>query len=82
MTTTDTVLLIVLTSVLSLFFLLGCVAVIILIKLLTSVKRVVGRAEHLVNSVEAAAEVFKGAGDKMALLKLIKNIVNLVQHKK
>jgi uncharacterized protein YoxC len=82
MSTTDTVLLIVLTSILSLFFLLACVAVIFVIKLISSVKKVVEHAESLIDSVEAAAEVFKGAGDKMNVLKLVKNIFELVQRKK
>jgi uncharacterized protein YoxC len=84
MTTTDTVLLIILTSLLSLFFLL-CIALVIgLLKLLSSVRRVIDKAEDVVDSVESAAEVFKDTQGRLALFKLIKNIVKLAQrsHKK
>ena len=82
MSTTDTVLLIILTSLMSLFFLLGIVALVMVSRILASVKRVVVRAENVVDSVEAAADVLKDAGGKMALFKLIKNIIDLAQHKK
>jgi hypothetical protein len=82
MTTTDTVLLIILTSLLSLFFLLSIVAVAMIIRILTSVRRVVARAENVVDSVEAAADVLKDAGGKLAVFKLIKNIIDMAQHKK
>jgi uncharacterized protein HemY len=48
MTTTDTVLLIVLTSLLSIFIILCIAVVVVLLKLLSSVKRVVGKAEDVV----------------------------------
>jgi hypothetical protein len=82
MSTTDTTLLIILTSLMSLFFLLGIVAIIMIMGLLASVKRVVARAESVVDSVEAAADVLKDAGGKLAVFKLIKNIIDLAQHKK
>jgi uncharacterized protein YoxC len=79
MTTTDTTLLIILTSLLSLFFLLCIALVIMLLKLLSSVRRVIDKAEDVVDSVESAAEVFKDTQGRLALFKLIKNIVKLAQ---
>jgi hypothetical protein len=81
MTTTDNVLLVISTSILSLYFLLSCVAIVFFIRLLNNVRRVVKRAETVVDSVEAAADVFKDASGRLAVFKLLKNIVELVQHK-
>ena len=84
MTTTDTVLIIILTSLLSIFFIL-CIALVAgLLKLLSSVRRVVDKAEDVVDSVESAAEVLKDTQGRLAFFKLIKNIVKLAQrsHKK
>ena len=81
MTTTDNVLLIILTSLLSLFFLLGIVALVYALQILGTVRRVVNRAEVVVDSVEAAADVLKDASGKMAIFKLFKNILDLMQHK-
>jgi hypothetical protein len=79
MTTTDTVLLIILTSLLSLFFILCIGLVIGLLKLLSSVRRVVSKAEGVVDSVESAAEVFKDTQGRLALFKLIRNIIKVAQ---
>jgi hypothetical protein len=56
------------------------VAVVIL-KLVTSAKQVVIKAEAAIDSVESAAEIFKNVGGKVSLLKLIRNIVDTA-HKK
>jgi len=82
MSTTDTVLLIILTSLMSLFFLLAIAAVVAVLKLISSVRHAVTKAESLIDSVESAASVFKDASGPLAAFKLIKNIVDLVQHKK
>jgi hypothetical protein len=79
MSTTDEVLLIILTSLLSIFFILCITLLIILIKLLGSVKRVVAKAEDVVDSVESAAEVLKDTQGRLAFFKLIRNIVKIVQ---
>lgn len=79
MTTTDTVLLIVLTSLLSVFFILCIALVICLLKLLADVRRVVDKAEEVVGSVESAAEVFKDTQGRLAFFKLVRNIVKLMQ---
>ncbi len=79
MTTTDTVLVIILTSLLSLFFILCIALVIVLLKVLASVKRVVAKAEDVVDSVESAAEVLKDTQGRLAMFKLVRNIIKLVQ---
>ncbi len=77
MNTTDTVLLIILTSLLSLFFILCIALIIAALKVLTSVKRVVAKAEGVVDSVESAAEVLKDTGGRLAFFKLVRNIIKI-----
>ncbi|HUY85018.1 MAG TPA: hypothetical protein VMU97_00720 [Candidatus Dormibacteraeota bacterium] len=77
MTTTDTTLLIILTALLSIFFLLCISLVIGLLKLLAAVRRVVAKAEDVVDSVESAAEVLRDTQGRMAFFKLVRNIVKL-----
>ena len=79
MSTTDTTLLIILTSLLSVFFILLIALVIVALKIAASVKRVVGKAEDVVESVESATEVLKDAQGRMAFFKLVRNIVKLVR---
>jgi hypothetical protein len=79
MNTTDTVLLIIVTSLLSIFIIL-CIAVVIgMLKLLTAVKRVVQKAEEVADQVESAAEIFKDTQGRMAMFKLVRNIIKVVQ---
>jgi hypothetical protein len=79
MSTTDTVLLIIVASLMSIFFLLDIVAVVIVIKLLSAVKRVVAKAENVVDSVEDVAETFAQARGRLTLFKLVRNIIKIVQ---
>lgn len=79
MTTTDSIFLIVLSSLLSLFTLLGIVILIMVLKLLGNVKRVVAKAENVVESVESAAEVLKDTSGRLAFFKLVRNIMKVVQ---
>jgi hypothetical protein len=79
MNTTDTVLLIILTTLLSIFFVLCIAALIIVLKLLASIRQVVAKAEGVVDSVESAAEVLRDTQGRLAIIKLIKNIIKLAQ---
>lgn len=82
MNTTDTVLLIILTSLLSIFFILCIAALVVVLKLLTNVKQVVAKADGVIDSVESAADIFKNVGGKLSLLSLVKNIFEMTQRKK
>ena len=82
MTNTDTVLLIILTTLLSILILASLVVIGLVIKLILSVKRAVHKAETVIDSVESASEVFKDTSGRLALLKLIRNIVKLTKGKK
>jgi hypothetical protein len=81
MTTTDTVLVIILTALLSIFFILCIAAVIVTLKILASVRRVLAKAEDVVDSVESAAEVLRDTQGKLAFFKLVSNIIKLVQRR-
>ena len=80
-TTTDSVFLIILTCLLSLYTVLGIVLMVMAIKLVGQVKKVVAKAEDVVDSVESAAEVFKDTSGRLAFFKLVRNIIKLVQNK-
>jgi hypothetical protein len=79
MSTTDNVLLIIITTLLSILILVAIAVVIVAFKLLSSVRRVVSKAETVIDSVESAAEVFSDTKGNLAVFKLIRNIVKLVQ---
>jgi hypothetical protein len=79
MTTTDNALLIIITTLLSLLLLASLMVTVIVYKLLSSVKRVVAKAEGVIDSVESATEVLKDSKGNLALFKLIRNIIKLVQ---
>lgn len=81
LTSTDSTLLIVLTVLLSAFFLLSVVAIFFFVRILASINRVVVKAESVVDSVEAAADVLKDVGGKLSLIKLVKNVLDLAQRK-
>ncbi len=82
MNTTDTVLLIILTSLLSIFFILCITVVIVVLKLMSSIKQVVNKAENVIDSVESAAGTFKNVSGKLSVLTLVKNIFDMTQRKK
>ncbi len=82
LSTTDSTVLLVIAILIGIFFLVSTIAVIFVVRILASLNRVLDKAESVVSSVEAAAEVLKDASGKTAILKLIKNIFDLTQHKK
>jgi hypothetical protein len=79
MSTTDNVLLIIITSLLSLLLLATIAVVVIIFKLLSSIRKVVIKAESVIDSVESAADVIKDTQGRLALFKLIRNIMKMVQ---
>jgi hypothetical protein len=82
MNTTDQVLVIVLTVLLSVFFIMCIAVVTALLKLVNSVREVVAKAEEVVDSVESAAEVLRDTQGRLALFKLIRNIVKMMNGRK
>ncbi len=81
MTTTETVLVIILVTLLSLFFALCIAAMVLVVQLLKSIKRVVAKTEDVVDSVESAAEVLRDTQGKLAFFKLVNNIIKLATNR-
>jgi predicted PurR-regulated permease PerM len=82
MTTTDQVLIIILCVLLSVFFALCIAVMIVVLKLIGSIRQIVDRAEEAVESVESAAEVLKNTSGRLAFFKLMRNIMKMMQGKK
>ena len=77
MSTTDEVLVIILITLLSVFFLLCIIAMTVIIKLINSLREIVAKADDVIDSVESAAETFKNTQGKIAIFKLINNVVKM-----
>lgn len=82
MTTTDQVLIIILSVLLSVFFALCIAVMVVVLKLIGSLRQIVERAEDAVESVESAAEVLRDTSGRLAFFKLIRNIMKTMQGKK
>jgi hypothetical protein len=75
MDTTAEVLLIIVSSVLSIFLVLLIVALSYGISIMRRVKKIVDRAENVADSVEAAASAFEKTATPIAVFKFISKIV-------
>lgn len=73
----QSILVIIVSSLLSLSLLLAIVVLVMVIRLVSTVKRVVAKTEQVIESAEAATEVLKNAGGPLALLKVIRNIMKM-----
>lgn len=82
MSTTETVLLIIVTTLLSLFIIVSIAVVVGILKLISAARLVIDKAEAAITSVESAADVFKNVGGKVSLIRLIKNIFDIAHRKK
>lgn len=78
----ESIILIILSVFLALFLALAIAVLVLVIKLIRSVKAIVLKAETVIDSVETAADVVKNASGPLATLKVIKNIIDLVQRNK
>jgi hypothetical protein len=85
MTTLDSVFLIITGCAISLFFLLGAVVLIFVLKLVASIRRVITKAEDAIDTVEAATDTIKNIGlnasGPLAAIKVINNIIKMVNRK-
>ena len=76
METASWALLIVVSTVLSIFLVVMIVATVYVIDILKQVKRITTQAESAVDSLESAASTFEKKASSLAILRLIGNIVN------
>jgi len=59
------------------------IAIVLVIRLVGTVKRIAAKAEDVVDSAEAVTQAFKNVSGPMSALRLVRNIVELVSdHKK
>lgn len=69
-------LLIVVSSVLSVFLIVGIVALVYIIKVLKQIRRITDKAENVAESVESAANTFERTASPLAILKVIGSILD------
>ncbi len=77
MTTSETVMVMVLIVLLSVFFALCIAVMVVVLNILNSLKRMSDKAESVINDVESVTDVITQSEGKLTLLKLIANIVKL-----
>lgn len=82
MTDSQEILIIILVILLSVFFTLCIVAIVILIKLLSGLRLIVSKAEEAIDSVESAAEAIKNTQGKLAIIRLVNNIFKMTLNKR
>lgn len=83
MNTTFDILVIVLSCLLGLFLILSIVTVVLVLKLVKSVRRIVAKGEQVVDSAEAAAEMFKKASGPIGAFRTFASIIETVtKHRK
>lgn len=71
----ESILVIILASTLTIFLLLGIVILVLLAKLLRSVKRTVEKAEEVVESAGEATQLLRDVSGPLAVFKLVRNIL-------
>ncbi|MEO6761031.1 MAG: hypothetical protein ABI220_01480 [Candidatus Saccharimonadales bacterium] len=76
------ILVVTLSCLLGVFLILSIVLCVMSIKVVNAVKRIVAKGELVVDSAEAAAEIFKKAAGPMGVLRAITNIVEAVIKRK
>lgn len=75
------ILVIIVSSVLTIFLVAGIVVSVLAAKLLKEIRQLITRAEQLADSAAQLGELFKDASGPLAIIKLIRNIINSF-HKK
>ncbi|HEY5667929.1 MAG TPA: hypothetical protein VIR03_02065 [Candidatus Saccharimonadales bacterium] len=76
LSTVQEILVIILAAALALFLLLAIAAAVLIIRLLRTLKQIVDRAEHVVESAEAVGEFFSKAAGPVGILRIIQALVD------
>ncbi|HUD05418.1 MAG TPA: hypothetical protein VMR18_00640 [Candidatus Saccharimonadales bacterium] len=83
MNTASGVLLIVVSSVLSVFLIVGIIVLVKVIQLINSLKRISQKAEKVIDSAEAVSNIFRKSAGPLAIGRFLNNIMDAVaKHKK
>ena len=72
------ILVIIISVLLGLMLLVSIIAMVMVVRLLKAVKKVVARAEDVIDSAEAVTDAFKNVKGPLGALKLMKNLAELV----
>ena len=78
----ESILVIIVSATLTLFLLLAIFVLILIAQLVRSVKRIVERAEQVVETAGEAADMLRNASGPLALFKVVRNMVNAVENGK
>ena len=76
----ESILVILVSSTLTVFLIAGIVMLILAAKLLSAIIRIVAKTEHVVDSAEAAAQMLKDASGPLALFKVVRNMLAVVEN--
>jgi hypothetical protein len=79
MNTAFDVLVIVLSSLLGIFLILSIIAVALVLKLVGSLRKVVAKGEHFVDSAEEISETLKRNAGAVGVVKMLWKIINKVK---
>ncbi|HET8709212.1 MAG TPA: hypothetical protein VFL85_02930 [Candidatus Saccharimonadales bacterium] len=69
------ILVIIVSATLALFLLVAIVVLVLIARLVVIAKRAINKAEHVIDSAEAATTVIKNAGGPLAALKIIRTLL-------
>ena len=75
----ESILVIIVSSVLTLFLVTFIVVLILVAKLVASLKRIVEHAEQVVETAGEAAEMLRNASGPLALFKVIRNVMKSME---
>lgn len=78
LSTAQQILVVILSSALALFLILGIVAVIFVIRLVQTLRMIADKAEHIVQSAEAVGDAFKRAAGPLGVFRFVRNIADMV----
>lgn len=78
MSTATEVLVIIVSSLLSLFLIFGIIVLVLFMKLIKEIKRVVIKAEQLAESASHVGDILQNARGKWTIIKLVNNLIKFV----
>lgn len=75
----ESILVIIVSSVLTLFLITSVIVLVMVAKLVGAIRRVVEHAESVVETASEAAEMMRNASGPLALFKVLSNIIKTVE---
>ncbi len=78
--TAQQILVVVLASALAIFLILSIAAVVLIIRLLATLRMVADKAERIVESVESVGDIFRKTAGPLGIFRFIKGIVDMVHN--